>query len=80
MAMSARSNREDLFAPSSRREESKDERPVSTRSQDAGSYGDAADDLDTSNPLQLEHLIGYGASYPNSVLTIPNTDGLFIKR
>lgn len=79
MSASARSNREDLFAPSSRREgkdETKDERPSARH--DAGMDHD--DGADASNPVQLEHLIGYSAGNPNSVLVVPNSDGLFIKR
>jgi hypothetical protein len=81
MSMSARSNRDDLFLPSSRREgkeELKEERVVSSGRHD-GAYANEGDSQDAGNPVQLEHMIGYGASNPQSVLTIPGTE-MFIKR
>ena len=70
--------------PSSRREgkeESKDERAMSSRGQAASEpYDDRDDGEDAANPVQLEHMIGFGASYPQAVLTLPGSDGLFFKR
>lgn len=76
--MSARSNRDDLFISSRRegRDEAKADPPLTGR----GAAGDADAGDDDGNPLQLEHIIGYTASFSNSALIVSGSDSLFVKR
>jgi hypothetical protein len=32
------------------------------------------------DPLQLEHMIGFNGDNHNAVMTLPNTDGQYVKR
>ena len=89
--MSARTGRkpEDLFVPSgrsiasgrvseSKHQEEKQQQPQRDESKNDYADDETTDDLDRS-PLQLEHMIGFGAEYSNSVIMLPDSDSRYVK-
>ena len=70
-------NRSELFAPSTGRTgegESKDGR-LSARDRLQYEVGD-----DESDPLQLEHMLGYTGKHKQTVVALPQDENMYIKR
>lgn len=79
------SNRSDLFMSASARRDDEPPRPSarieekleSSRDLVQEEYGVSSADDD---PLQLEHILGYAGDYRRTLISIPGSEGLFIKR
>lgn len=68
-------NREDLFIGSARPAANEKKEEFKSESID-----EDRKDNDDENPIQLEHMLGFGASYSQSVIMIPTSDELVVKR
>jgi hypothetical protein len=84
MSVSARTNRDDLFVSSARGRVSGPPAEPGSRTNRAESKdehkGSSSADEEDRNPLQLEHMIGFNASFPMSVQMISRSENLFVRR